>query len=90
MGPISEVNALIRLPHRHVARSVARACNATTPASIEAAVARLIPADNQLPGGLEAGVPNYIDKQLGGAWGAGERLYRNGPWQPGTPSTACR
>jgi len=29
---------------------------------------------------------NYIDKQLGGAWGAGERLYRSGPWQPGTPS----
>ena len=23
---------------------------------------------------------------MAGAWGAGERLYRNGPWQPGTPS----
>ena len=23
---------------------------------------------------------------LGGAWGAGERLYRSGPWQPGTPT----
>jgi gluconate 2-dehydrogenase gamma chain len=53
---------------------------------IEAAVARLIPADPQWPGGVEAGVPNYIDKQLAGAWGAGERLYRSGPWQPGTPS----
>jgi gluconate 2-dehydrogenase gamma chain len=55
-------------------------------AFIEAAVGRLIPADSQWPGGIEAGVPNYIDKQLGGAWGAGERLYRSGPWQPGTPS----
>ena len=55
-------------------------------AFIEAAVARLIPADDKWPGALEAGVPNYIDKQLGGAWGAGERLYRSGPWQPGTPS----
>jgi gluconate 2-dehydrogenase gamma chain len=55
-------------------------------AFIEAAVARLIPADPQWPGAIEAGVPNYIDKQLGGAWGAGERLYRSGPWQPGTPS----
>jgi gluconate 2-dehydrogenase gamma chain len=55
-------------------------------AFIEAAVGRLIPADPQWPGGIEAGVPNYIDKQLGGAWGAGERLYRSGPWQPGTPS----
>ena len=55
-------------------------------AFIEAAVARLIPADDQTPGAIEAGVPNYIDKQLGGAWGAGERLYRSGPWQPGTAS----
>ena len=31
-------------------------------------------------------MPNYIDKQLGGAWGAGERLYRSGPWQPGAPT----
>jgi gluconate 2-dehydrogenase gamma chain len=55
-------------------------------AFIEAAVARLIPADEKWPGGVEAGVPNYIDKQLSGAWGAGERLYRSGPWLPGTPS----
>ena len=55
-------------------------------AFIEAAVARLIPKDDQWGGALEAGVPNYMDKQLGGAWGAGERLYRSGPWQQGTPS----
>jgi gluconate 2-dehydrogenase gamma chain len=55
-------------------------------AFIEGAVARLIPADPKWPGALEAGVSNYIDKQLAGAWGAGERLYRSGPWRPGTPS----
>jgi gluconate 2-dehydrogenase gamma chain len=55
-------------------------------AFIESAVARLIPADVEWPGALEAAVPNYIDKQLAGAWGAGERLYRSGPWRPGTPS----
>jgi gluconate 2-dehydrogenase gamma chain len=60
--------------------------NSDEAAFIEAAVARLIPKDDQWGGALEAGVPNYMDKQLGGAWGAGERLYRNGPWQPGTPS----
>jgi gluconate 2-dehydrogenase gamma chain len=60
--------------------------NAEEAAFIEAAVARLIPKDDQWDGALEAGVPNYIDKQLAGAWGAGERLYRSGPWQPGTPS----
>jgi gluconate 2-dehydrogenase gamma chain len=53
---------------------------------IEAACERLIPADESGPGALGAGVPNYLDKQLGGAWGAGERLYRSGPWQLGTPS----
>lgn len=55
-------------------------------AFIEAAVARLIPADEKWGGAIEAGVPNYIDKQLGGSWGAGERLYRSGPWQKGTPT----
>src|SRR5215469_6258835 len=60
--------------------------NAEEASFIEAAVARLIPKDEQWDGAFEAGVPNYIDKQLAGAWGAGERLYRSGPWQQGTPS----
>jgi gluconate 2-dehydrogenase gamma chain len=60
--------------------------NSEEAAFIEAAVARLIPADEEWPGAAEARVPNYIDKQLAGAWGAGERLYRSGPWQAGTPS----
>ena len=84
--------------HRHVAQSTASAAqraleqstylflNADEAAFIESAIARLIPADDRWPGALEAGVANFIDKQLGGAWGAGERLYRSGPWQPGTPS----
>jgi gluconate 2-dehydrogenase gamma chain len=53
---------------------------------IEAACERLIPGDEVGPGALQAGVPNYLDKQLGGAWGSGERLYRSGPWRQGTPS----
>jgi gluconate 2-dehydrogenase gamma chain len=60
--------------------------NAAEVLFIEAACERLIPADDLGPGALGAGVTNYLDKQLGGAWGAGERLYRSGPWQPGTPS----
>jgi gluconate 2-dehydrogenase gamma chain len=60
--------------------------NADEVAFVEAAIARLIPADDAWPGALEAGVANFIDKELNGAWGAGERLYRPGPWQPGTPS----
>jgi gluconate 2-dehydrogenase gamma chain len=55
-------------------------------AFIEAACARLIPNDELGPGAVEANVPYYIDRQLGGAWGAGERLYRSGPFQQGSPS----
>ena len=50
-------------------------------AFIEPAVARLIPSDETGPGALEAGVTTYIDRQLAGPWGAGDGLYRNGPWQ---------
>jgi gluconate 2-dehydrogenase gamma chain len=53
---------------------------------IEAACERLIPADEAGPGAIGTGVPNYLDRQLAGAWGAGERLYRSGPWTEGTAS----
>ncbi|WP_264362255.1 gluconate 2-dehydrogenase subunit 3 family protein [Ramlibacter tataouinensis] len=59
--------------------------NAEDAAFVEAAVARLIPADDAGPGALEAEVPAYIDRQLAGAWGAGGRMYRSGPWLAGTP-----
>jgi gluconate 2-dehydrogenase gamma chain len=58
--------------------------NADEARFIEAACERLIPADELGAGALGAAVPNYLDKQLGGAWGAGERLYRSGPWAAGT------
>jgi gluconate 2-dehydrogenase gamma chain len=58
--------------------------NADEARFIEAACERLIPADELGAGALLAAVPNYLDKQLGGAWGAGERLYRSGPWASGT------
>ncbi len=54
-------------------------------AFIEAAAARLIPADDIGPGALEADVPTYIDRQLAGAWGAGAQLYRSGPWTTTAP-----
>jgi len=55
-------------------------------AFVEAATARLIPSDETGPGAREAGVPQYIDRQLAGAWGAGDRLYRSGPWHAGEPT----
>jgi len=59
--------------------------NATEASFIEAACERLIPADSLGPGARETGVPEYLDRHLADAWGRGERLYRLGQWQPGTP-----
>ena len=55
-------------------------------AFITAATARLIPADDLGPGAVEAGVPTFIDRQLAGPYGRGERWYMQGPWSPGLPT----
>ncbi|UUP16479.1 gluconate 2-dehydrogenase subunit 3 family protein [Nitratireductor thuwali] len=50
---------------------------------VEAAVDRLIPADEEWPGAVWAGVVNFLDRQLAGAYGAGARMYLEGPWELG-------
>jgi gluconate 2-dehydrogenase gamma chain len=55
-------------------------------AFIEAAVDRLIPADDLTPGGTDCGVAVFIDRQLAGAWGTGDKTYMQGPWQKGVPT----
>ena len=55
-------------------------------AFISAVVARLIPADDLGPGAVEAGVPTFIDRQLAGPYGRGERWYMQGPWSAGLPT----
>lgn len=52
-------------------------------AFVEAAVARLIPADALGPGALEAGCALFIDRQLAGAYGRAEHWYMQGPWPEG-------
>jgi gluconate 2-dehydrogenase gamma chain len=52
---------------------------------LDAAVARLIPADDLGPGAKEAGVTYFIDQQLVSSWGTHGRNYRMGPWLEGTP-----
>jgi gluconate 2-dehydrogenase gamma chain len=52
-------------------------------AFIEAAVARLIPADDLGPGAIEAGVQFFLDRQLAGEFGQGTRWYMGGPWPKG-------
>ena len=55
-------------------------------AFIEAAVARLIPTDDLGPGAIEAGVPEFLDRQLDGEFGLGTRWYMQGPWAKGEPT----
>jgi gluconate 2-dehydrogenase gamma chain len=55
-------------------------------AFLESAVDRLIPPDEHWPGGVQAGVVNYMDLQMAGPWGRGELIYRHGPFRKGTPS----
>ena len=52
---------------------------------LDAAVARLIPADELGPGAKEADVTYFIDRQLQSVWGSHGRNYRQGPWGEGTP-----
>jgi gluconate 2-dehydrogenase gamma chain len=38
------------------------------------------------PGGTDCGVAIFIDRQLAGAWGTGDKTYMQGPWQKGAPT----
>jgi gluconate 2-dehydrogenase gamma chain len=54
-------------------------------AFFSAAADTMIPKDELSPSGSECGVPVFIDRQLAGAFGAGARMYRAGPFHQGTP-----
>jgi len=45
----------------------------------------MIPADELSPSGTDCGVVTYIDRQLAGAYGAGAKMYRSGPFRRGKP-----
>lgn len=50
---------------------------------LQAAVARLIPQDELGPGALEAGVPEFIDRQMNTPYATGSNWYMQGPFDPG-------
>lgn len=54
-------------------------------ATVEALVNVMCPADALTPNGVDCGLAIFIDRQLAGAWGKGDQLYRQGPWHPGKP-----
>lgn len=58
--------------------------NADEAAFVEAACARIVPADATGPSALEAGVPLFLDRQLAGDYGKGTRWYMQGPFGKST------
>lgn len=56
-------------------------------AFIRAAVSRLIPKDNLGPGALEAGAPEYIDRQMQTPYGVAANWYMQGPFRPDADPT---
>ncbi|MFY9970235.1 MAG: gluconate 2-dehydrogenase subunit 3 family protein [Roseiarcus sp.] len=54
-------------------------------AFVNAACARLIPADEHGPGAVELGVPQYIDRQMGTPWADGAIWYMQGPFFDAAP-----
>jgi gluconate 2-dehydrogenase gamma chain len=53
--------------------------------SLVALVDTLIPNDDVGPGGVEVGVPTFIDGQMADGYGSGARMYLLGPFAEGTP-----
>lgn len=51
-------------------------------AFITAAVDHLIPADEYGPGAIQAGVPEFIDRQMEMPYGHGKLWYMQGPFHP--------
>jgi hypothetical protein len=56
-------------------------------AFVNAASARLIPNDSLGHGAAEAGVPEYIDRQMGTPWATGALWYMQGPFDADAPAT---
>ena len=54
-------------------------------AFVKAAVARLIPSDDLGPGAIEAGVPEFIDRQMDAVFGYAAIWYMQGPFVAATP-----
>lgn len=88
--PAASVPASVSAAEPHAHGGSARAAkymffSAAEVAFVDAAVARLIPADELGPGAKEAGVTYFIDQQLFGGWGTMAKMYRQGPYAEGTP-----
>jgi gluconate 2-dehydrogenase gamma chain len=61
--------------------------NAAEWAFVNAAVGRLIPSEGPGPGGVDTGVPEFIDRQMELPYGHGAYYYLKGPFLDNPPPT---
>jgi gluconate 2-dehydrogenase gamma chain len=89
LAPPTETKAADRPPAEQAPASAEPepllALSATEAAFVSAAADTMIPADELSPCGTDCGVVTYIDRQLAGAYGAGAKMYRSGPFRRGKP-----
>ena len=86
--------SFLRLPAAEAAERLAPALDSYKPVFfsgdewdfVKAACDRLIPADAEGPGALEANVPVFIDQELNGSYGQAADWYMEGPFQPDAPA----
>ena len=52
---------------------------------VESLVEHMCPRDELTPGGVDCGLAVFIDRQLAGAFGQGNRLYLRGPFRTALP-----
>ena len=88
---VQEAKAQPAAPHVHAVTRDGKAADVfrffTPPeaAVLVTLIDTLIPKDEVGPGGVEVGVPIFIDRELSGAYGRGARMYLDGPFGQGTP-----
>jgi gluconate 2-dehydrogenase gamma chain len=54
---------------------------------LRAALSRLVPEEGQGPGAIEAGIPEFVDRQMELPYGHGAYFYLQGPFHPDSPAT---
>jgi len=84
--PIEQIRAAsLKMPSPDNAKTFAF-FRAEEAAFVSAAVDRFIPPDEEWPGAVDAGIVEYIDRQMAGKWGSAGYMYWHGPFKEGTPS----
>jgi len=83
--PAAETASPAPAPAPAAANSTYLAFGPDEAALVESIVNVLCPADHLTPNGVDCGLAFFIDRQLAGAFGQGERLYRRGPWRQAKP-----